>query len=179
MKVLCSNSKLHEGLQLVGNVVTTSTTKPILQAIKLETVNDMLEISGTDLEVGMKCLVETEKVMKSGSVVLPGGRVMGLFREWTEGKVQLEVQDNSCRISGEGCDFKLLGYAPDEFPTIPSFTEKGHFEIDSGKVQLEVEDNSCRISGEGCDFKLLGYAPDEFPTIPSFTEKGHFEIDSG
>lgn len=134
MKVLCSNSKLHEGMQLVGNVVTTSTTKPILQAVKLEIVNNMLEISGTDLEVGMKCLVETEKVMKPGSVVLPGDRIMGLFREWTEGKVQLEVQGNSCHISGEGCDFKLLGYAPDEFPTIPSFTEKGHFEIDSGKI---------------------------------------------
>lgn len=156
MKVICSNSKLHEGMQLVGNVVTTSTTKPILQAVKLETVDNMLEISGTDLEVGMKCLVETEKVMKPGSIVLPGDRVMGLFREWVEGKVQLEVQGNSCRISGEGCDFKLLGYAPEEFPTIPSFIEKGYFEVDSGKMGEMVRKTAFACANERLRHTMTG-----------------------
>lgn len=156
MKVLCSGSKLHEGLQLVGNVVTISTTKPILQAVKLETLNDMLEISGTDLEVGIRCLVEVEKIVKPGRVVLPGNRLMGLFREWSGGEVSLEVQGNSCRISGNDSNFKLLGYDPDEFPTIPGFAEEGFFEIDSEKIGEMVKKTVFACASERLRHTMTG-----------------------
>ncbi|MFQ5956646.1 MAG: DNA polymerase III subunit beta [Candidatus Brocadiales bacterium] len=134
MKVVCSGDKLYEGLQLVGNIIATSTTKPILQAVKLETAGKMLEISGTDLEVGIRYLVEPIEIVKPGKVVLPGNRVMGLFKEWPEGEVQLEVKDGTCHLTGKGCNFRLLGYDAEEFPTIPSFINKEYFEIGSEKI---------------------------------------------
>lgn len=156
MKILCSGNKLYEGLQLVGSVVTVSSAKPILQAVKLEVLDDKLEISGTDLEVGMKCLIDVEEVMKPGKAVLPGNRMMGLFREWSEGKVLLEVQGNSCRISGGGGNFKLLGYDPNEFPTIPDFTAEGHFEIDAGLLGEMVRKTAFACASERLRHTMTG-----------------------
>ncbi|MEE9487701.1 MAG: hypothetical protein V3W00_03210, partial [Candidatus Brocadiales bacterium] len=112
MEIRCSSNKLSEGLQLISNVITTSTTKPVLQAVKLETVGNMLEMSGTDLEVGIRYLVQPEKIDKQGSVVLPAGRLMGLLREWPEEEVSLKAKEATCHISGKGCSFKLVGYDP-------------------------------------------------------------------
>ncbi|MFQ5862727.1 MAG: DNA polymerase III subunit beta [Candidatus Brocadiales bacterium] len=156
MKVVCSGNSLHEGLQLVGNIIATSTTKPILQAVKLETMENRLEISGTDLEVGMRYLIETTKVVEPGRVVLPGSRMMGLLREWPGGEIQLEVQGNSCRLSGRGCNFRLLGCAVEEFPTIPSFTEGKHFEMDSEKLGEMVKKTVFACASERLRHTLTG-----------------------
>lgn len=156
MKVQCLSDKLCEGLQLISNVVTSSTTKPILQAVKLETVGDMLEISGTDLEVGIRYLVEPKKIIKPGTIVLPGDRIMGLFRDWPEGEVLLDAQGNSCHISGKGCNFKLLGFDPGEFPTIPSFTAEKYFEMDLEKIGEMVKRTAFACASERLRHTMTG-----------------------
>lgn len=156
MKILCSSNKLHEGLKLISNVISSSTTKPIIQAVKLETVNNKLELSGTDLEVGMRYLIEPEKILEPGKVVLPGGRMIGLFQEWTEGEVSLEVKERTCRLSGKGCNFKLLGYDPEEFPTIPTFTEENCFEIEPETIQEMVRKTAFACASERLRHTMTG-----------------------
>ncbi len=158
MKILCSNNKLHEGLKMVGSVVTTSTTKPILQAIKLETVGDKLELSATDLEVGLRYLIELKEVVEPGKVVLPGNRLLGLFQEWAEGEVSIETEANSCRISGGGSNFKLMGHDPEEFPTIPTFidTEQKYFEIEPKKIQEMVRKTAFACASERLRHTMTG-----------------------
>jgi DNA polymerase-3 subunit beta len=156
MEIRCSSNKLSEGLQLISNVITTSTTKPVLQAVKLETVGNMLEMSGTDLEVGIRYLVQPEKIDKQGSVVLPAGRLMGLLREWPEEEVSLKAKEATCHISGKGCSFKLVGYDPAEFPVIPSFKEEGYFEIDAEKIGEVIKRTAFACASERLRHTMTG-----------------------
>lgn len=130
MKLSCLSQNLYAGLQLVGNIAATASTNPILQAVKLETVQDGLMLSATDLEVGVQCIVSSVEVLSPGKAVIPGERIAGVLKDWGEEKVQIEVEGNTSRISGKGCAIKLIGFDPEEFPTIPSFEEKECFEME-------------------------------------------------
>lgn len=139
MKIICSSKDLYEGLQVVGNIAVISSTKPILQAVKIETVGDKLELSTTDLEVGIRYLVESKEVVRPGSTVIPKDRLAGLLKEWSDDKVEIEVKGNASHISGKGCSFKLVGYAPEEFPTIPTFVEEKYFEMEPERAAEMVK----------------------------------------
>lgn len=130
MKLSCSSQKLYEGLQIVGNISATTSTNPLLQAVKMETVQEGLLLSATDLEVGVQYLVPSVEVILPGKAVVPEERLAGVLKDWGEEKVQLEVEGSTCCISGKRCAIKLLGFNPEEFPVIPIFEEKNCFEIE-------------------------------------------------
>ena len=134
MKFSCQRSVLTEGLQLVSHVTAGTTTKPILQAVKIEVSENKAILEATDLEVGVRYLLEPVEVQEKGIVVLQEGRLAELLREWPEERVCMELKGAMCHISGSGGAFKLAGYDPKEFPTIPTGGEKGAIEIEAGEL---------------------------------------------
>lgn len=160
MKITCPSDELYEGLQLVGGVTATSTTKPILQAVRMETKGDMLELSGTDLEVGLRYQVGPVSVDEPGVVVLPGARIVGLLREWPGREVRLEVKENACSLLGKGCKFRLLGYDEKEFPVIPVFSGERFFEIEAEKVGEMVKKTVFACASERLRHTMTGVLMD-------------------
>jgi DNA polymerase-3 subunit beta len=134
MKISCKKHALLEGLQLLGHVTAGTTTKPILQAIKMEAIENRLILEATDLEVGIRYEIESVEVEEKGTVVLHGGRIAELLREWPEEEVNMELKGKGCSLSGEGGTFKVSGYDPEEFPTIPVFKEEGSIEVEAADL---------------------------------------------
>src|SRR3989338_9033332 len=134
MKLSCQRAVLMEGLQLVSHVTAVTTTKPILQAVKIEVTENKAILEATDLEVGVRYLLEPVEVQEKGIVVLQEGRFAELLREWPEEQVCMETKGTTCRISGRGGEFKMVGYDPKEFPTIPAGVEKGAMEIEAEEL---------------------------------------------
>ena len=134
MKLSCQKSVLMEGLQLLSHVTAGTTTKPILQAVKLEASENKAVLEATDLEVGVRYLLEPVDVREAGTVVLQEGRLTELLREWPDEKVHMELKGTMSHLSGKGGMFKMAGYDPKEFPTIPAFSEKGSMEIEAKEL---------------------------------------------
>lgn len=137
MKLKCNRKKLYEAVQIVEAVAaSTTTTKPILQDIKITVENQGLELSATDLEVGIRYFVkEGIEVFSGGSVVVPGVRISSILREWVEEEIGFAVEENVCHLHGQDSHFKLFGSDIDQFPTIPNFVEEGE---DEGKKPFVV-----------------------------------------
>ncbi len=134
MKLSCQKTLFLEGLQLLGHVTTGTTTKPILQAIKLEVQRNKAVLEATDLEVGVRYLLEPVEVQETGAVVVQEKRLAELLREWPEEKISMEVKGSMCLLSGKGGVFKMAGYDPKEFPTIPVFPEEGGISLEAKEV---------------------------------------------
>ena len=77
MNVSCSRTELREALRVVGGVVDPRNIKPILKDIHLRVVGDMLELSATDLEVGIKCFVRDVEIKSPGGIVIPVDPLVG------------------------------------------------------------------------------------------------------
>lgn len=131
MKLSCTKPAILEGLQLLSHITTGTATKPILQTIKLEAVGEKLVLEATDLEVGIRYVIEAVDVEEEGVVVLHGGRIAELLKEWPEEKICMELKGTGCYLSGRGGAFKIAGYDPGEFPTIPMFSGDEGIEIEA------------------------------------------------
>lgn len=156
MKLSCRKTALLEGLQLLGPVTSGATTKPILQAVKLEASENRAVLEATDLEIGVRCLIEPVEVQEKGTVVLQEGRLMELLREWPGEEVCMELKGTMCHLSGTGGAFKMAGYDPEEFPVIPAFSEGGVIELEAEELEGMIRKVVFACAGERVRHTMTG-----------------------
>ncbi len=145
MKINCFQGDLIRGIQTVGSAVAGRATLPILTNILLEAKKEKIELSATDLEIGIKCSVPAQ-VKKEGAITISAKRFSDIVRELPEGPVEMETEDSQMKISSSGIFFKVLGLPAEEFPTLPKVESENQFSLDSqllrGMVQKTIFANS-------------------------------------
>lgn len=145
MKLRCNRKELYEAVQIVGTVAASTTTQPILQDIRMTAEGGNLELSATDLEVGIKYFVkEGVEVLSEGSMVVPGAKIGSILREWPEEEIKLVVEENICHLQGQDSHFKLFGGNLEMFPSIPDFTTP----VCPGREAKDTEDKPFIVSSE-------------------------------
>lgn len=156
MKVTCSRTELKDALRVVSGVVDPRNIKPILKDIHVRTVNDLLEFSATDLEVGLKYMVRDVEIADQGGVVIPGDTLLGIVNEARDEKMSLTVKDHMLEIKGTGSRFEIMGVAEEEFPTIPDFPEDTCIEIEGSILREMIEKTIFAVSIEKQRYALNG-----------------------
>ncbi len=145
MKIGCFQGDLIRGIQIVGSAVAGRATLPILANILLEAKGEGIELSATDLEVGIKCSVPAQ-IEKEGAITILAKRFSDIVRELPEGLVEMETENDQMRISSGEIFFKVLGLPAEEFPTLAKVESKNRFSLDSwllrGMIQKTIFANS-------------------------------------
>lgn len=137
MQLTVSRETILDGLQKVQSIVQSKTPLPVLANVLLETENDQLSLTTTDLSVSIRTTVEAN-VIKPGSTTLPARKVFSIFRELNGQEIEIEVDDEDVSTIRCGSSvFKLMGKAEDEFPSLPEF--------DSGKQYSLEQVDFCRM----------------------------------
>lgn len=118
MKLLILSSKLKEGVNIVSRLAQKSINLPILSNILLQTKKNFLEISATDLEVGIKYWA-LAKIEKEGQLTVPGKTFSGLVNSLTDEQIALTGKNNVLSIEGKNFQSKILGQSAQDYPIIP------------------------------------------------------------
>ena len=129
MKVTCNREKLWSAFQTVSMVVPTRSPKPILQNVKFVSTSEENILMATDMEVGIRMIVEGIEVEAPGSVVLPVGRFGSILRESTDETLVIEADERQIVIKGERSKFTLQAADPVEFPSVAAFDSEAFHEI--------------------------------------------------
>jgi DNA polymerase-3 subunit beta len=130
MKLKILKDKLKEGLSIVERIVAKSLTLPILNNILLKAEKNFLNLSSTDLEIGIKWW-SLAKIEKEGEIVIPA-RVLSNFVGLLEEKpVTLDTDGQSLIIKAEKYHTKIKGFSSEEFPIIPQLTENESVLLDN------------------------------------------------
>ena len=90
MKFSATKEKILEGLQQVQNVVSTRTTLPILSNVLLQAKEGVVNLTTTDLDVGVRGGFEAN-VDKAGASTLPARRLFTIIRELPSSEISIEV----------------------------------------------------------------------------------------
>lgn len=126
MKLNCSISRdsLIDGLNSLQNITSKkSTTMAILANVLLESVEDGLVLTGTDLEVGLRLHVKAE-VHGMGSIALPSKKLFEIVRESGNHQITIEEKDNNWVVITAGMStYNLAGMSSDDFPAFPEIEE--------------------------------------------------------
>lgn len=116
MKFIVSGQSISSASNKVVKAISSRTTNPILECIKLKVVGNDLTLSATDNEISIEKTIEVETFLE-GETLVPGK----LFDEFvkrieSEQEVGFELIDNELIVSYGASDFSFQTLDPEEFP---------------------------------------------------------------
>ena len=126
MRLTIPQPQLLKTLQVVEYAVNDRSTLPTLANVLIETKENELTLTATDLDVGIQCRFPLTSPVEQGSVTLPARRLTTIIRELPEELVVLEARKNhtatvQCGVSR----FRIPGLPAEDFPVLPPLQHEG------------------------------------------------------
>jgi DNA polymerase-3 subunit beta len=156
MKFSANREDLLEGLQQVQNVVSSRTTLPILGNVLIETTEAGVQLTTTDLEVGIQCFVPAT-IQDPGATTLPVKRLTSIVKELSSETVDFET-DERCvsTIACSGSVFRVVGLSDEDFPPLPALGSGQQFKIPQRRLREILKQTSYAISNDENRYVLNG-----------------------
>jgi DNA polymerase III subunit beta len=155
MEFTVSKSDLVRELSLSQGVVEKKTTIPILSNVLLEAVGDRVNLTATDLELGIRCSCPA-RVKKEGSGTVPARKLLDYIRLLPEGDVNMKFLENHwASITSGRSRTRIAGMSRESFPELPSMPEPSA-EIPIKTLAAMIARTSFAISMEESRFTLNG-----------------------
>ncbi len=126
-------SKLKEGLSIVGRASSKSTTLPVLKNILIKSKDNALELSSTDLEIGIRWRA-LAKTKKEGAITVPFSVLSGFVNLLPPKKIKLAQKGDVLFVECEDYKTQINGMGSGEFPIIPETERKRVITVDAGKL---------------------------------------------
>lgn len=156
MKFTISKQAFLDAIQQVQHVVSARTTLAILSNVLLKAKSGVLELTTTDLDVGVSGSVPAE-VEEPGATTLPARRLATIIRELPADEVEVSVDEkNVASIRSGPSTFKLLGLTSEEFPPLPRFDGGSEFKMDQSQLRDCLRRTSYSISTDETRYVLNG-----------------------
>jgi len=129
MKFIVSSSYLKDHLQILGGVIATNNTLPILDHILFDLKESSLKLIASDLETTISAELEVDS-SDSGVIALPAKLLLDTLKTFAEQPLTFIVSDNgTVEISAANGKYALASADGNDFPKPVSLNEAEGFEI--------------------------------------------------
>ena len=156
MKFTISKEAFLDAIQQVQHVVSTRTTLAILSNVLLRARDGVLELTTTDLDVGVSGSVQAD-VEDAGATTLPARRLATIIRELPADEIEFSVDEkNIASIKSGPSFFKVNGLSSEEFPPLPKFDDAREFKLDQAVLKDCLRKTSYAISTDETRYVLNG-----------------------
>jgi DNA polymerase-3 subunit beta len=119
MKITCERSYLANALGVAGRAVSNRNTLPILSNVLIETQEDRIKMTSTDLDTAIRVVIPAQ-VEESGAIAVPVAFLSSLVSRLKDAPVTLEAQDGKATVRSGKSDYTLLSLPAEDFPVVPS-----------------------------------------------------------
>ncbi len=123
MKFIVSSSQLLKQLQVLGGVINSNNTLPILDNFLFELSENQLKVSASDLETTMSAVVEVESD-SSDSIAVNARLLLDTLKTFPDQPLTFKTEgENTIEISSDQGKYDMAFFSGDEFPkavTLPS-----------------------------------------------------------
>lgn len=156
MRIKTEKETLLNGIQTVQGVITTKIALPVLSHILIETQKDTLKLTTTDLDIGITCVIPVN-TQETGAITIPAKRFADVIKELPGDTVNINTKKNNLIIiETELCQFKIMGLAPEEFPKLPEFQDKGIIKLEQPLLKEMLRLTSFAVSFDETRYILNG-----------------------
>jgi len=156
MKFKINRDHFSSGLQQVLNVVGTRATMPILSNVLIEASENAINLTTTNLDLGIRCKIKAE-VSEPGGITLPVRKLANIVRELPNLDVVLEASPNhQAKITSGGSLFRIMGINEDEFPSLPTFNDDHVFNLPQSELSQMLKSVSYAQSTDETRYIMNG-----------------------
>lgn len=157
MRLTIPQPQLLKTLQIVERAVNERSTLPILANVLLETNNNELVLTATDLDVGIQCRFPLATPIEQGAVTLPARKLTTVVRELPEELVTLEAKKNhTATINCGASSFRIPGLPAEDFPALPLTAEDDGILVSQAGLKTLITLTAHAMSIEETRFILNG-----------------------
>ncbi|HTW89100.1 MAG TPA: DNA polymerase III subunit beta [Candidatus Binataceae bacterium] len=158
MELSIDRTSLLNGLSLVQGIVERRNTVPILGHVMIEAEGGSLNLSATDLEVGIRTALACRS-NGGGTITLNARKIFEIVREAGGEDVNLKSLENDwVELKCGRARFKMMGLDPRSFPAMP---HKGEPKAAAGKaVKAEISLGPA-VLATMIDKTIFAVSPDE------------------
>jgi DNA polymerase III subunit beta len=155
MEFTASKTDLVRELNLSQGVVEKKTTIPILSNVLLETDGNRIQLTATDLELGIRCSFPA-KVTKQGAGTIPAKRLLDYVRLLPDADINVKLADNqwASLVCGRSRT-RIAGMSRESFPELPKMPEP-MAEVPIRMLAAMISKTIFAISAEESRFTLNG-----------------------
>ncbi|MXW18300.1 MAG: DNA polymerase III subunit beta [Gemmatimonadetes bacterium] len=147
MRLTITRQNLQRGLAAVSASIPGKTTLPVLSNVLIESEENSVWISGTDLDVSIRVRVPAE-VTQGGAITAPGRKLLELTRELPDQPVELRGRGHQLEIGCGNSRFKLNGLPSEEFPNLPAMDFEEGWTVSEESLRHLIRATSFAVSNE-------------------------------
>lgn len=146
MKLICNKQSLYEAVINVSKAVSDKSTIPSLEGIKMKLQNNILELTGYDLEIGIK----TEISVKSedvGEFIVNSRLLSDIIKRMPTEDILLEISSNmQVKISGGSTEYTVSAMTAEEYPELPEADSEDKFAVSQGILKDMIRQTIFAVS---------------------------------
>jgi DNA polymerase-3 subunit beta len=124
MQFIAPRSDLNTVTQIAQRAISLRSPLPILSCLYFETSDNILTVTATDLEFGIRCTLPVTTLLE-GSAALPAKYVTSLLNKLPDIDINVccDVSNNNTSFTYGDSELVLNGYPADEFPRFPDLPQ--------------------------------------------------------
>jgi len=156
MKLQVGRNELLAALSAVIGVVERRQTLPVLSNFLMETKDDELIVTGTDLEIELEARARVQN-LAPGRATLPARKLFDICRGLPEGaEIQIDVTGDKAQLKSGRSRYSLSCLKADEFPAMGRLAEGRELAITRKQLRNLIERTQFAMAQQDVRYYLNG-----------------------
>jgi DNA polymerase-3 subunit beta len=134
MDLQVTQENLSKALQTVARIASGRSTLPILSNVLIQTVDNRLSISATNLDIAITQFIGA-KVSKKGSITVPARLTQDFISNLPNGTIHLQQNEHKLHIQLGSYESTINGSLSDEYPVMPAISKGVTWTVPAQKLK--------------------------------------------
>ena len=161
MKLIILKKNLKDGLKTIDQIIKDDTTLPILKNFLIESFENKIKISATNLELAIISFI-SGKIIENGGITIPFGIFNSIINNLQNERINIEVNNDKIFIKTDNYEAEINGIKKEDFPIIPKIkNNNSYIEIQNSIlkntfiniISSTTKDGKPEFNGVLCDYQ--------------------------
>lgn len=162
MKFVCNKDVLLEAVLTTSRAASPKSTIPALEGLLFELAGNNLTMTGYNLEIGIRTVVNVESG-EDGCIVINAKRLSEIVRKMPSGSLEIIIEgNNSATIKSGRTKMSIMCMSAEEYPQVPQANIENGFALPQKTLKSMISQTSyaCAVTDTkpvftGCLFEVL------------------------
>ncbi len=155
MKVICTQENLKSGLSIIGKVLSSTNTLPILNNILMKAEHGVLKISSTNLELAISTQVRC-KTEEEGGITVVGKTFADLVNNLPNQNATIQTNGADLGVEVGNYHTSVKTMPSEDFPLIPVVTDGQLITIEAQELKSAMDQVSFAASNNQTQPEISG-----------------------
>lgn len=146
MKFICDKTEVCEALGNVSKAVSSKSPVPALEGVKLKLTGNILELTGYDLELGIRTQIAV-KSDDNGEYVINARLLNEIIRKMPSDEICINIGDKmNVSITCEQIEYNVSAISADEYPELPEFDREKSISVQQNILRNMINQTIYAVS---------------------------------